>query len=358
MNIPSASGPHHLHIVPRGPHSMSRKMTETRRTQNRQAQRRYREYSIGIIHSRSGSNVVEGDRLKLRVQELEQINRSLQENVLDGSMARSLSTTATNSPSNLMRNQANGEEPPYTKGSARIISSSPIIHTGEHETPPGPSDVENFGTNSLESLSPRDDAVGFQSNLHLQDASPDFNIDNFDEYSHLFQQPSIAALDTTTTSPDRTPQQPSKAIEESGYDFGLDENPGNGAALESGTDRTDSTTQGQQSSLVRCEGHISLVTSQNSYTSTPLHLAMQYGQTECIGVLLEHNYDIDAQDHEGRTILFIAAENGDGETLVALLKHGANPAIRDHSGRTPLEVAVVNGKRRVLELLLQSSVRE
>lgn len=257
-------------------------------------------------------------------------------------------------PSNITRSQPpDCGKPSNTRASARIMSPAQSIGAEEQEIPP---QYQDSGISMLESPDSGDN-IAISSNW--QTVSPGFNIDDFDQYSGVLQQQSIATLDAVMMSPNQVLQQSSKPKQAFGCDFSLNESQEYLVTEPSGRDKMESTLRHQQSSLTRSQGQQgSLKMSQGSRSSTPLHLATQYSQTECIAVLLEHNYDINAQDQEGRTVLLIAAQKRDGKSLDALLKHGADPTITDHDGRTPLEVAVVNGHHDILEILLQHGVRE
>ncbi|KAI0869895.1 ankyrin repeat-containing domain protein [Hypoxylon argillaceum] len=79
---------------------------------------------------------------------------------------------------------------------------------------------------------------------------------------------------------------------------------------------------------------------------TPLSLAAIGGHVGAVTILLEHEPDVDLEDHHGRTALSLAAGNGHLNVVDALLQQKSNPNAGDYSGRTPLSWAATGDSRR------------
>lgn len=58
-----------------------------------------------------------------------------------------------------------------------------------------------------------------------------------------------------------------------------------------------------------------------------MHHGVEHGS--CVGLLLEEDALVDAQDHDGRTPLWYAVSDGYRESAEILLAHGANPHLKD-----------------------------
>lgn len=88
----------------------------------------------------------------------------------------------------------------------------------------------------------------------------------------------------------------------------------------------------------------------------PLHWAAIQNQVRSATVLLDHGYEVDAVDGEGRTPLMIAAAFGSPEVAEVLLDRGADPEARDADGDGPIHFAAMAGRAEIVELLLQRGV--
>jgi ankyrin repeat protein len=66
---------------------------------------------------------------------------------------------------------------------------------------------------------------------------------------------------------------------------------------------------------------------------TALHHGVEHAN--CVGLLLEEDALVDAQDHEGRTPLWYAVSDGYRESAEILLAHSANPHLKDSTVPIP-----------------------
>ena len=74
---------------------------------------------------------------------------------------------------------------------------------------------------------------------------------------------------------------------------------------------------------------------------SPLHVAAEAGQVECIVALIEASADINAQAMMDWTPLHVAAHFGYVEVVQKLLSFGADCTIPDKDGQTPLSIAAM-----------------
>ena len=74
--------------------------------------------------------------------------------------------------------------------------------------------------------------------------------------------------------------------------------------------------------------------------NTPLHMAVLGGHTNCVGLLIEKNANVDAVNSEGNNPLHLAVATAPPECIVLLLKAGALVNLRNNNGDTPLDYAI------------------
>ncbi|MFN7095826.1 MAG: ankyrin repeat domain-containing protein, partial [Burkholderiales bacterium] len=85
---------------------------------------------------------------------------------------------------------------------------------------------------------------------------------------------------------------------------------------------------------------------------TPLHLAIVFGNFECVQLLLEQGADIETKGRLGGTPLHVAARKGQAELVKLLLSKGAQLQVQDGMLRTPLHLAVMEKDNDVVVKLL------
>jgi ankyrin repeat protein len=94
--------------------------------------------------------------------------------------------------------------------------------------------------------------------------------------------------------------------------------------------------------------------SRKDQRATPLHVAARAGQSEAIGILLEHDEEIkNALDTNNETALFPAVRGRHIE-CVRKLVNAETPPGKNIQGRTPLHVASSHGFFEIIEVLLDS----
>jgi ankyrin repeat protein len=91
---------------------------------------------------------------------------------------------------------------------------------------------------------------------------------------------------------------------------------------------------------------------ENKYNGTALHTAISRRQYGSIGILLEHGFDPERLDGEGRTPLHVAAYCGSSRSVKLLHSYGCNLELRSVAMGTPLRTATRRGKVDVVNLLL------
>lgn len=89
---------------------------------------------------------------------------------------------------------------------------------------------------------------------------------------------------------------------------------------------------------------------------TPIHLAAEDGDVECVRTLIEAGADVSTRNKKQQTPLHLAALSQCPELIELLLKHNANPNDTDTDGRTPLHSSIVKVTRscECVKLLLDA----
>lgn len=88
------------------------------------------------------------------------------------------------------------------------------------------------------------------------------------------------------------------------------------------------------------------------HSSTALCSAARHGQSDVVGLLLQHGAAVELQHHQSITALHYAAHKGDAESVLLLFEAGAQPNVKDRFGYTPLHTAAAGGHAKTIELLL------
>ena len=120
------------------------------------------------------------------------------------------------------------------------------------------------------------------------------------------------------------PQAPDRFLTSTSIGMGL---------LEGRTERLEAALRGEQPSLVRRLARRGLGNpAPTDATGNPLLFDAQ--EASVLRILLDHRFDPDAQDLEGRTLLMHAAQRGDPERVQILLDAGADTNLRDNLGQS------------------------
>lgn len=89
-----------------------------------------------------------------------------------------------------------------------------------------------------------------------------------------------------------------------------------------------------------------------------LHLATISGNVKCVQILLEHGFNVDSVDVNGRTSLMLAASADNSDLIRTLLGRGADSSVCAPDGHTALETAAQLGNANALGALLLSAASE
>jgi ankyrin repeat protein len=99
--------------------------------------------------------------------------------------------------------------------------------------------------------------------------------------------------------------------------------------------------------------HGSPVSVINEAGNTPLHLALRWGYTNIVDMLLNrYNAPLNAANNEGDLPVHICAKFGDSKLLDAILKKNTNLDVRNLAGATPLHIAAGAGNFATVNDLL------
>ena len=88
------------------------------------------------------------------------------------------------------------------------------------------------------------------------------------------------------------------------------------------------------------------------HAASPLHHAIQAGNTDLARLLVENGAEVGAIDSDGLAPLHLAAVQGERLLVELLLTSGADVDVRSAHGFTPLHLAVEGGFVEVAELLI------
>ncbi|MGL4647666.1 MAG: ankyrin repeat domain-containing protein [Mycoplasmoidaceae bacterium] len=84
---------------------------------------------------------------------------------------------------------------------------------------------------------------------------------------------------------------------------------------------------------------------------TALMFAAQFGNINCLNLLIVGGAHLDAQDEHGATALMLAAYFGQDEAVKVLLENGANKMLKDCNGVNAKMLAKKNDDRLIYELI-------
>jgi len=105
------------------------------------------------------------------------------------------------------------------------------------------------------------------------------------------------------------------------------------------------------------EGYSSQINEQDDAGQTPLHLAADQGDLECVNLLLRYGANPNATDEDGISILQTSLMSCSGDTALgviqALLQAGADPFKPDNDGDTPHSIATAEENEAILKLFAE-----
>jgi ankyrin repeat protein len=90
----------------------------------------------------------------------------------------------------------------------------------------------------------------------------------------------------------------------------------------------------------------------SSHAMGPLHVACAWEQTDCLFLLLDKSFDVNASGPGGWTPLFWCTLNGQQRLVEVLLKRGSDPTMRDDQDRTVLHLAASNNQLKMVAALI------
>lgn len=89
------------------------------------------------------------------------------------------------------------------------------------------------------------------------------------------------------------------------------------------------------------------INSKNSASASPLHLAAEKGNLDCVQLLLSRGVVVTGKDHKGQRPLHLAAMHGNLDCARALIDSGAAPHRKNKAGNAVLHVACSLACRQV-----------
>ncbi len=96
------------------------------------------------------------------------------------------------------------------------------------------------------------------------------------------------------------------------------------------------------------------INAQDANGSTPLYLAVLYGNTSSVEFLLDKGADANIADSNGITPLYLAVYNGNLDIIAQLINATTGINVQKYSGNTSLHCAVICGRADVAELLINA----
>jgi hypothetical protein len=92
----------------------------------------------------------------------------------------------------------------------------------------------------------------------------------------------------------------------------------------------------------------------NNDKTSPLHVAVESGHSECVSLLIDHNADVNQSDAFECTPLYMGCKNGHYNCVVILLDHYADVHRSNAYDSYPLHVASSNGFIDICLLLIKT----
>ncbi len=116
----------------------------------------------------------------------------------------------------------------------------------------------------------------------------------------------------------------------------------------------DALRDGNREAVDRLIGETSEISATEADGSTPLHWAIELGQTDVAKKLIAAGADVSAATRFNVTPLHLAALHGNAEVIQALIDAGADPNSTALEGETALMTAALNGSTQALRALLRN----
>ena len=98
----------------------------------------------------------------------------------------------------------------------------------------------------------------------------------------------------------------------------------------------------------------SLVSSEDPFIGTPLHVAVANGHLEAARLFVDWKFDVNARVLEGDTALCLAVRSGNSELVRLLVGKGADLNLRGESGRSALHYAVFRTDTKIAQILIDA----
>ncbi|KAJ8284617.1 hypothetical protein COCON_G00034670 [Conger conger] len=111
--------------------------------------------------------------------------------------------------------------------------------------------------------------------------------------------------------------------------------------------------------IVRFLASVAHVNAVDDFEITPLFVAAQYGQRQCLEILADAGATVNCQSHDLATPMLISSQEGHLNCVEALLDRGADPNLycNEKKWQLPIHAAAEFGHVRVLERLLAVTER-
>ncbi|XP_023346201.1 serine/threonine-protein phosphatase 6 regulatory ankyrin repeat subunit B isoform X3 [Eurytemora carolleeae] len=109
------------------------------------------------------------------------------------------------------------------------------------------------------------------------------------------------------------------------------------------------------STYEECEN---LLNANNQFDETPLHIAADAGNVDCVKILLEIGGDVDNKNEDEQTPCHLAARSGHAEVIRVILEKDKNAIFdKDEDEQTPLHIASKYQRADCLKILLENNAK-